>query len=601
MRIICICFPVYLDTSKASVNQHDREKPYVETSCLLEARKSLNIYRKLILSSGKGCGKTYLGKLLLQEYSTLSNKYDNAKTPVIIRFAQDWSTVVNPREDMIILLDDIFGKVAVDKRNLEKWKLVFPDIHTCINDLRCSVYVIITVRDNILRQISSELAEFDLFRNLDTCKYLVHIYYDKIDKTNIFRNYFSHLKKKRSRQISNNDIDNFVHEILQIHVTYGFPLCCVEYLSSDKYSSQGATFFKNPVEVFLPEFRSMYKTDKFAFLLLSLILFSPGQKFHIYKQSYVNSNYETFVKEIAEFCSIQLSVDALIGEVELKICQLINIFIYQVNTEVRFKNDFILNLMIHTVGENHMHFLLRKMEFSVLLKYSTVLDNYMCSYPIKKIVIPSYFRHALTARFLEEAEKGSLEEIVWSEEMEDYIFVENFISQLKNTTHYEMCLGKGNNSGSLLSFAIKHSPPRYKLMNEIINSVPKKKKGIIFKQEKYPEWFLNEVYYVLRCAIEQNDINACKSVTRCLKGVTHLPNEILHSCTRCSNDLIFKDVMNHCPKSKRRAVKAKRLRRKFLSHVTKNDQNTFTENHQMPIRQNTRWPCFGKKSYNLTS
>lgn len=581
------------------MSQHERENPYVETSCLLDAQKNLQIYRKIILSSGKGCGKTYLGKLLLQKFSTQPDQFHNPMTPVILRFAQQWSTVVRPQEDMIILLDDIFGKVAVDKRNLEDWKLLFPDIHTCINDVSCSVHVIITVRENILRQIRSELAQFDLFRDIDTCKYLVHINYDDKDKETILRNYFSHFNTKQSRQISNKEIDNCVREVLQMHVPYAFPLCCVEYLSSEKYRSQGTTFFKTPVEIFLPEFLSLYKTDKCTFLLLSLILFSPGQKFQINIHSSNNSNYETFVKEIAELCSIQKSFDAILGEVELKRRELDNIFIYQVNTEVRFKNDVILNLMIHAVGENHMHFLLRKMEFSVLLKYSTVFNNF--SYPTKKIFISQDYRHALTARFLEEAEKGSFEEIVLSEEMEDYSFVENFISQLKTTTHYEMCLGKGNTSGSLLSFAIKHSPPRYKLLNEIINSVPKKKKGLIFKHEVYSEWFLDEVYHVLRCAIEQNDINACKIVTRCLKWVTHLPNEILHLCTRCRDDNIFNDVMEHCLKSKRRAVKAKGLRRKFLSHVTTNYQNTFTENQQMPKRQNTKLPCFWKQSYNLTS
>lgn len=547
----------------------------------------LEYHRKVVLSSGHGCGKTYIGKLLLQHYSKFNDQFNRPKKPVIIGFPHQWSIVVNPNEDLIILLDDIFGKVTVNKQNLDDWKRLFSDIHTCINNDSSSVFVIITIRENILRQIKNELIQHDLFQYIH--KFTVQSYFEKDDKEPILKAYLSHsLSKKHSNtnSMTSNVIGRLVNEILDISTPFAFPLCCVEYVSNVEYFGQGPEFFSYPLEIILPEFRSTYKNDKCTFFLLSLILFSPSQKLHINIMDSDTSESRTLFNKVAEFCNIKNTYSNLIGEMEVKILELEHIYISQDCTGVYFISDVILGAMIHTVGENQIYFLLKHMDLSLLLKFTTIYQA-----KNKEFVIDLRFHRYLIVRYLEEIGKGKLKDIVKSEIMENPAFVEQFVSELGNSTYFENCLGRPKSNVSLLSLAVTNQPPRHKLLKETIKYASQTEKGIISTHGKYPKWYLKEISHALKYGIQLNDKSACLIVT---SGIINLPNDILYRCARCRDQYFYNHFLKQCIWSRITKCKAKRMRKMLLKQREHEYQETQTW-------LNKGWFESRKKSYNLTT
>lgn len=402
--------------------------------------------------------------------------------------------IVNPKEDVIILLDDIFGKVNVDFKKFQEWEILFSDIHTCINDESCSVYVVITIRDNILRQIKTLLTRHELFRGIDN--FLVNISMDnEDDRKMILKEYFAHaLSNDRNMTPmyihvpQTFDVTKQIREILNIHTPFAFPLCCAEYINNKEYFNQGTEFFRNPLEILLPEFHSIYTHDKFTFFFLAVILFSPYQFVQIDSIDRHNAKLQTLLQDVATICNINCTYPYLLGKLEDKIQELKNIFISEDNGRVYFISKAILGVMIHTVGENQILNLVENLDFSLLLKFTSLNQT-----GNKRFIISSRYYHVLINRYLVEIEKGSLKDVVGSEAMETNSFVNKFVLQLKTTMHYKTLLGKGKFIDSILYLAVIHYPPRYTLMRDIMKHAPQIVEGLIFKHKVYPKLFRNEV------------------------------------------------------------------------------------------------------------
>ncbi|CAC5384051.1 unnamed protein product [Mytilus coruscus] len=235
-------------------------------------------------------------------------------------------------------INDIFGKVNVDYKKLREWEILFSDIHTCINDESCSVYVVITIRDNILRQMKRLLTRHDPFRNIDKC--LVNISMeDEVDREMILRGY-------------------------------------------------------------IPEGFILYRT---------------------------------------------------------------------------------LSSGLTTLNQTRD----------------------------KRFVISPRYYHVLVDIYLVEIEKGSLKDVVGSEAMETDSFVNIFVLQLKTTLYFKTWLVKEKCVDIILYLAVIHYPPWYKLMRDIMKHASQEEKGLIFKHKVYPKWFKNDVFNVLRFALERSDIDSC--------------------------------------------------------------------------------------------
>lgn len=513
-----------------------------------------------MISSGHGCGKTFLAKELLLKYSRFKDTF--RLNPVTLRFPSEWKKSVGPRDNVIILLDDIFGKCTVDQENLKKWATLFTDIHTCINCNSSSVYVIITVRDNILKQIKDVLTGYDLFKNIDA--FVINLTLDYEDKYKMCRSYLYpeslDLEDKNEMCISHlsSESEIFVREILNIPRLFAFPLCCAKYIEKDN-TNKSIDFFSNPLEVILSEFRNICMNDIFAIFVLSLILFSPDQYLDLQMTSETSKKYLT---EVADVFDIKNSYKNLLGQIDNKLRVLNDIYILEDNERIYFISDAILGVMIHIVGEKYINYLINKLEFSILLKYTTVTQARHNEF----VITPRNF-DTLTDRYLVELKNGLVKDIVRSEAMEDANFVTAFVLKLKRFRQYIKWQGREKCVQSILYLAVMHKPPKQTLISIIMKHGPKIKMGKGLKQ-KYKKWFRKEVFFVLKCHLKRSDDHLMVLLSTFFET---LPNEILYVCAKCSDNTIYEYFLNSYPWSTVCKIKA-RIKRKFANRQqTTND------------------------------
>ncbi|XP_052077583.1 uncharacterized protein LOC127715538 isoform X2 [Mytilus californianus] len=281
------------ETTKSTLIQHCDKKTFYQTTGFHVALRKLISYRKVILTGGHGCGKTSLGIELLNYFSKTETEMFTRKSPFIIRIPNHWHVVVEPGQNVIILLDDIFGKVRLDENSLRKWSCIFPDMQTCINDSRMCVFVIITVRDNILSNISERIQRMELFQNANNCTVNLNIESSLSidDKREIL---IRHFQFPRSRQIFvlcvNHEMcpdeKNSIHinpgeieNIISIPKLFAYPLCCYNYVNNETYLQRGPRFFRQPYEIMYNDIKHICEDDKLAYFLFCLILLSKSNEF----------------------------------------------------------------------------------------------------------------------------------------------------------------------------------------------------------------------------------------------------------------------------------------------------------------------------------
>ena len=119
----------------------------------------------MILKGGYGTGKTFLGTQLLTHFSNGGDH--KPKTPISLKSASEWRMVVKPGDDLLVLVDDLFGTAVIDKQKNKKWESIFVDMHNACSDIskEGTVYLIITVRDTIFSSLAVQatMAKFKLF------------------------------------------------------------------------------------------------------------------------------------------------------------------------------------------------------------------------------------------------------------------------------------------------------------------------------------------------------------------------------------------------------------------------------------------------------
>ncbi|CAG2243972.1 unnamed protein product [Mytilus edulis] len=166
-----------------------------------------------------------------------------------------------------------------------------------------SVYVIICVRNNILRNICTDLKEFELFSEID--ELIVNIsdtdYLSYEDKKMLLTTYLDTLEDIDTNQLR--------EEILKVQCPFAFPLCCRKFVNKPAYLSYGSNFFKQPIGVVLPVIERLCKYDKYLLVLFALILFSDLQTVNI-EDIYITSIDED--RKIEQLNPVQLNVDQVL-------------------------------------------------------------------------------------------------------------------------------------------------------------------------------------------------------------------------------------------------------------------------------------------------
>ncbi|XP_067654407.1 uncharacterized protein [Haliotis asinina] len=213
-------------------------------------------YRKLIENLHKGHAWTIItgcpgeGKTILA-YFVMKYFQDRDYNAIVIKTPEQYHNINDFGPKTVVMMNDIFGVLALDVNSLADWLFVLDDIDKRIEHTRSSqedtqFHVVITGRNYILKAAIPHIGKFSYaFQEKGVVVDISdHFPLSDLEKKDILR---CHLIR-RSIQLNNEEA--MVERICQMTTVHGFPHCCRLFVDIKDAHSNPIEFFSNPL-VFL--------------------------------------------------------------------------------------------------------------------------------------------------------------------------------------------------------------------------------------------------------------------------------------------------------------------------------------------------------------
>ncbi|XP_076089044.1 uncharacterized protein LOC143059435 [Mytilus galloprovincialis] len=303
------------DDTKALIKEDLREGTFVTTEAAEDGLLLLKQNGVLLITGHAGTGKSRISRHILHMFCTEYTSFKCIKLDKL----QEWEDMVNRDDNVVILLDDIFGETNCIY-NREKDIPILDKVHAYV--CKSNIKVLITIRDTVKRQCqvvfdSHRLFKFD-FVDLSSDKYKLC---EKV-KQNILTVYMKTVRQSDYIH-SKGFVDQSCNTIMQLREIYkitninpvkGFPLAVYQFVHSDKYFQLGFTFFDRPTETILDEIneiRRQGEIHKKFMIQYGVMVYTAINEHGIDPDD--NSNVTEVVKII----------DAIYGEtIRIKRCQI---------------------------------------------------------------------------------------------------------------------------------------------------------------------------------------------------------------------------------------------------------------------------------------
>ncbi|XP_071100169.1 uncharacterized protein [Haliotis cracherodii] len=198
-----------------------------------------------IITGCPGEGKTILAYFIMNYFQ--EKDYD----AIVIKTPEQYYSFNEFGSKTVLMLNDIFGVLALDVSSVENWLFVLDDIDKRIESNRSSqednrFHVVITGRNYVFKAAIPHLGKFSYqFQEKDvTVDISEHFPLSDVEKKAILR---CHLIR---RSIQLNNEETMVERICQMPTVHGFPHCCRLFVDIKGAHSDPIKFFSNPL-VFL--------------------------------------------------------------------------------------------------------------------------------------------------------------------------------------------------------------------------------------------------------------------------------------------------------------------------------------------------------------
>ncbi|KAL3860666.1 hypothetical protein ACJMK2_010760 [Sinanodonta woodiana] len=251
-----------IDSSQRILQQHrcHADKNFVQTRAYIDADKLLRQHKRLIITGKSGQGKSYMANQLLTK---IIEDDPNIK-PLILTTVEQWKRIVDVSVRFGIIVEDVCGKICLNKGELIKWREESSYMLTLIENGRH--VVIFTMKSYFNEKILVTMQSCPLFStqiilNLDNIKL-------KFAEKNEFANIYF-----KEYALSAGEVSTICKTE---EATVGFPqLCKAAKMIKDKSKLVG--LFSKPREMILEQINHFRLYDKMTYGCLVLVLLSRGR------------------------------------------------------------------------------------------------------------------------------------------------------------------------------------------------------------------------------------------------------------------------------------------------------------------------------------
>ncbi|XP_060078361.1 uncharacterized protein LOC132557850 isoform X2 [Ylistrum balloti] len=329
-------------------------------------------YHMVVISGVTGEGKTTLGREICKKLRDGNlDESINCKTPVLITVPQDWSDVVNDKDDIVVFVDDIFGKTNYQTGLLNGWSPFFDRILQCLH--KGNVCLVMTSRTHILKDarresgVLSEMISDHILSEKKTVDLTVDhklTYNERLDIYN---------KHSNQRQAGGHVMSTMLltyHEIRRFpsNISIGFAQICNLFFTNDTFFEKGEKFFRNPLRMLTEEIERMRLTEPHKYFALVYCFLNDqtldSRKLNRLKME--KDDYEN-LKVLAEVCGV-IHTGNVLAMLKDGLNALDRTYLTRQNTVFTFGHQSIADSVSLVFGKENPELILEKCSNRVILE-----------------------------------------------------------------------------------------------------------------------------------------------------------------------------------------------------------------------------------------
>ncbi|XP_021375376.1 uncharacterized protein LOC110464464 [Mizuhopecten yessoensis] len=225
-----------IERTTAMILKEKDEYKFFPTKSLQDAYDKLMKNSLVVIKGNSGDGKTSIAFELLRRLC-YNEEGQQCRQPLELHDIKDLD-YVTPESQLVIYLDDIFGKNVVCRQDVEEWekreKYVISNF--CGNEHTEGNFLIVAIRSGISNSLTGSCSE-----KVFTKQNIVDLNIDAKEKLELLRLY----KPKVSFDSWKDDEEK---EIVKCAPDIGFPQCCRLFRDSPTLQTERVNFFKRPFD-----------------------------------------------------------------------------------------------------------------------------------------------------------------------------------------------------------------------------------------------------------------------------------------------------------------------------------------------------------------
>ncbi|KAK7502641.1 hypothetical protein BaRGS_00006216, partial [Batillaria attramentaria] len=194
----------------------NRETVFVETQTFKDSVELLRQHGLLVVCGSPGSGKSYIACALLRQFA------GDGFTPLVLHRYEEWRQYVGGDRKQIILLDNLFGDVCLNRKTFCEWSKTFTSMSEFVRESKC--LVVITMYTHVLREIQGSQTCGVFFNGVSTVDVCFGQGISVGKKKQMIR------KHLRSKGHPDEEVDKSVRQILRADKSGSvFPWCLERY------------------------------------------------------------------------------------------------------------------------------------------------------------------------------------------------------------------------------------------------------------------------------------------------------------------------------------------------------------------------------------